>query len=90
VTAASDREEAVALFREAIPTTHMHSDAVVLVDALHALGWRKMPSRETLIRFLASKSESAENIERYYSAMEAAFGDQADALIALIDGGSDE
>jgi hypothetical protein len=54
----TDREKAIELFREIVPTTDMISDAGVLLDALRDAGWRPggapvAPTREAALDIIA-------------------------------------
>jgi hypothetical protein len=64
------------------PWSISHADAV---ETLIGAGWRKMPSRDAIIREMAEVDEQ-EMIDESWATIEYMYGGHADAVLALMDG----
>lgn len=78
-------EKAGAEVREWADSLDEHNSIDDMADALIAAGWRKMPSRDSIIREMAEVDEQTVD-EASWKAMEYMYGPHADAILALMDG----
>jgi hypothetical protein len=80
----NDRDELTRLMYANADVTNT-LDAERAADVVWAAGWRKMPSRDLIIREMAEIDEQTVD-EASWKAMEYMYGPHADAILALVDG----